>query len=58
MEDVSASMLDFTNDQRVRTSVEHRLGGTRSGDRGLSGGTRGGLMGVIAMVGVEDAPGW
>ena len=36
----------------------HRLSGARAQDLGLIGSMIGGLIGVIAVVGVEDAQGW
>ena len=55
MEDVSANLLVFTNDEGVRLSVERDPAWQ---DLGLIGGMIGGLIGVTAMVGVEDAQGW
>ncbi len=55
MEDVSANMLDFTNDGRVRPSVERDLGAgywsdwryDRRCDWSYRGGRNGGRPGVV-----------
>ena len=54
MKDVSAN-LRVVYEQR---ELGNRLSGARAQDLGLIGGMRGGLIGVIAVVGVEDAQGW
>ena len=43
---------------RTSTELEPRLGGSERQDIGLIGGMMGGLIGAIAVVGVEDAHGW
>ena len=58
MEDVSVNMLFV----RTTAESEYRLSGAERDpawqDVGLIGGMKGGLIGVTAVVGVEDAQGW
>ena len=54
MEDGSANLLVFSNDDGVSTS----LSGARAQDLGPIGGLIGGSIGVMAVVGAEGAQGW
>ena len=54
MDDVEAN----SSVSRTTRELALRLGGARAQDLGLIGGMIGGLIGVMTVVGVEDAQGW